>query len=80
MERLCYFLLFYYLNQKFLIFLNRYAYAYTCRTFNGDIFENPEESCKVLWDLSPILANNDNLVYESISQAIAASSSLTFQV
>ncbi|CAB4398142.1 unnamed protein product [Rhizophagus irregularis] len=56
-----------------------YAYAYTCRTFNGDIFEHPEESCKVLWDLSPILANNDNLVYESISQAIAASSSLTFQ-
>ncbi|GBC06352.1 hypothetical protein RclHR1_06790006 [Rhizophagus clarus] len=56
-----------------------YAYAYTCRTFNGDVFENPAESCKVLWDLSPILATNGNLVYESISQAIAASSSLTFQ-
>ncbi|RIA93054.1 hypothetical protein C1645_819868 [Glomus cerebriforme] len=56
-----------------------YAYAYTCRTFNGDIFEIPEESCKIVWDLSPILATNENLIYESISQAIAASSSLTIQ-
>ncbi|CAG8503995.1 6129_t:CDS:2 [Funneliformis caledonium] len=56
-----------------------YAYAYACRTFNGDIFEIPEESCKVLWDLSPILATKENLAYESISQAIAASSSLIVQ-
>ncbi|CAH1766043.1 7977_t:CDS:2 [Entrophospora sp. SA101] len=56
-----------------------YAYAYTCRFFNGEILENLEESCLVIWDLSPILSSNQNLVYENASHAISMSLQLTLK-
>ncbi|CAG8520391.1 13644_t:CDS:2 [Acaulospora morrowiae] len=56
-----------------------YAYAYACRIFNGDIYENPEESILVIWSLSPILSINESLMYESVSQALAISNSIILQ-
>ncbi|CAG8461012.1 6429_t:CDS:2 [Diversispora eburnea] len=59
--------------------MNRYIYAYTCRYFNGDIYEDPEETINVIWQLSPILGNNENIIYENVSQAIVASSNVILQ-
>ncbi|RHZ83465.1 hypothetical protein Glove_92g35 [Diversispora epigaea] len=56
-----------------------YTYVYTCRYFNGDIYEDPEETIKVIWQLSPILRNNENIIYENVSQAIVASSNVILQ-
>ncbi|CAG8787834.1 7246_t:CDS:2, partial [Acaulospora morrowiae] len=56
-----------------------YAYAYACRIFNGDIYENPEESIRVISSLSPILSINESLMYESVSQALAISNSIILQ-
>ncbi|CAJ0870883.1 2464_t:CDS:2 [Entrophospora sp. SA101] len=41
--------------------------------------ENLEESCLVIWDLSPILSSNQNLVYENASHAISMSLQLTLK-
>ncbi|KAG9307782.1 hypothetical protein G9A89_023347 [Geosiphon pyriformis] len=50
----------------------RYAFAHTCRYLNGEIYENPEETATILWDLSFILNSNTSFVYENVSEAIAA--------
>nr|CAG8610493.1 6091_t:CDS:2 [Entrophospora candida] len=41
--------------------------------------KNLEESCLVIWDLSPILSSNQNLVYENASHAISMSLQLTLK-
>ncbi|CAG8614418.1 6902_t:CDS:2, partial [Gigaspora rosea] len=56
-----------------------YVYAYICRIFNGSIHENVQDSINVLWDLSPVLNATKNLVFQSIDEAITASSMITIQ-
>ncbi|CAG8442990.1 17210_t:CDS:2 [Acaulospora colombiana] len=56
-----------------------YAYARTCRNFNGDIFETPEDSILAIWELSPILGTNESLVYENVSEAITIGNNVTLQ-
>lgn len=56
-----------------------YVYTYICRMFNGSIHENVQDSINVLWDLSPILNTTKNLVFQSVDEAITASSMITIQ-
>ncbi|CAG8623080.1 15414_t:CDS:2, partial [Dentiscutata erythropus] len=56
-----------------------YAYAYICRMFNGSIHENVQDSINVIWELSPVLNTTKNIVFQSVDEAIKASSIITLQ-
>ncbi|CAG8547079.1 6986_t:CDS:2, partial [Scutellospora calospora] len=50
-----------------------YVYAYISRIFNGSIHENVQDSINILWELSPILNATENVVFQSVDEAIMAS-------
>ncbi|KAL1916313.1 uncharacterized protein VTP21DRAFT_5930 [Calcarisporiella thermophila] len=47
-----------------------FAYTFTCRRLNGELFENPEETCVMLLRVCPILAPRSKVIYQSVSEAI----------
>ncbi|CAG8448485.1 6654_t:CDS:2 [Ambispora gerdemannii] len=48
-----------------------FAYAHTCRYLNGEIFEDSQGTCHILWDLSSSLSSKTTFVYENVSEAIS---------
>ncbi|CAG8522379.1 7581_t:CDS:2 [Paraglomus occultum] len=56
-----------------------YAYVYGCRYLNGELSENVHETCNLIWSLSPVLALNEAIVYENVSEALAAGIQLSRQ-
>ncbi|CAG8487192.1 8443_t:CDS:2 [Cetraspora pellucida] len=47
--------------------------------FNGSIHENAQDSINILWELSPILDSTESLVFQSVDEAIMASTVITLQ-
>ncbi|CAG8438772.1 8727_t:CDS:2 [Ambispora leptoticha] len=48
-----------------------FAYAHTCRYLNGELFEDSQETCHILLDLSSSLSSKTTFVYENVSEAIS---------
>jgi hypothetical protein len=48
-----------------------YSYAYACRYFNGDLREDINATCTVMWGASQILAGSTNDVFQTVPEAVA---------